>query len=94
MFRSAAGRIVRSVSRSAKSVVVYGPARCGKTRFAQVLAAHYRLERVEDLERLDARIERTGVLYLAQARPTWAEEDDRPDAAHRFQRRRPASRDR
>lgn len=56
-----------------KSVIVYGPQGCGKTRNADVLMAHFALSRCEDLDEPVRRkyqenrqklVEETGVLYL------------------------------
>lgn len=52
-----------------KSVIVYGPQRCGKTRAAQRIAKHFGLSRIVDDWDGRERPQLTGTLYLTNQVP-------------------------
>jgi cytidylate kinase len=64
-----------------RSVFVYGPAGCGKTTHAVALAKHFGLSKIADPIDAANQPSQKGWdldwLYLSNARPTWAPEDDR-----------------
>jgi adenylate kinase family enzyme len=64
-----------------KSVIVFGPAGCGKTTNAVRLAQHFGLNKIADEADLSSQPTHRGweldTLYLVQERPTWAPEEAR-----------------
>ncbi len=64
-----------------KSVIVFGPAGCGKTTNAVRLAQHFGLNKIADGADLTRPPRHRGwevdTLYLVQERPTWAPEEAR-----------------